>query len=57
MITELVREEDAANPNETALEVSDVEAARVEEYVEEWFEDESVHFECKGEETFLVVGE
>ncbi|MFC4551951.1 MULTISPECIES: hypothetical protein [Halorussus] len=57
MIAELAREEDAANPNETALEVSEVETARVEEYVEEWFEDEPVYFECKGEETFLVVGE
>ena len=58
MITTLAAEETVENqPNEMSLEVSAVETERIEEYVDEWFADEPVHFESKGDQTFLVVGE
>lgn len=41
-----------------SLDVTGVETGRITEYVTEWFDDmDNVHFECRGEQTFLVAGE
>lgn len=58
MIATFAEEETVdSQPSEMSLEVSAVETERIEEYVDEWFADEPVHFESKGDQTFLVVGE
>lgn len=60
MIIEFDRVERDAPEREsgTSLDVTGVETDRIAEYVDEWFDDvDGVHFERRGEQTFLVAGE
>ncbi|WP_158058385.1 hypothetical protein [Halorussus halophilus] len=60
MIIEFDRVERDAPQRDSSvsLDVTGVETDRIAEYVDEWFDDvDDLHFECKGEQTFLVAGE